>query len=234
VIFVFHGDNQPALREGFLQLRKKYDVYRFWSGDMVKLYVYLSSPSLFEKRELVVLEDLQLREAVNFLKEFRRRGFAGSVAQDGSQAKDVVILFPRQFNKAEVKKLSGAQVRNFRDEIPKNVFPLLDALFARKKKQSLLEARRLLREGYDVDYLLKMFTWQLRNLTRVKSGSIKGINPYVVRKLKRFERSWGSEDLRRAFSLILQEDLRQKKGRKTPLDFLISDLIDRSDQELLL
>lgn len=229
MIFVFHGDNQPALREGFLQLRKKYDACRFWPEDLVGLYVYLSSPSLFEKRELVVLEGLQLGEAVSFLKEFRRRGFTGSVAQDSSQAKDVIILFSRQFNKAELKKLGSVQVRNFRDEIPKNIFPLLDALLARKKKQSLLKARRLLREGYDVDYLLKMFAWQLRNLVRVKSGSIKGINPYVVKKLKRFEQSWGSEDLRRAFSLILQEDLRQKKGKKAPLDFLINDLIDQSD-----
>lgn len=224
MIFVFHGDNQPALRNDFLRLKKGYDESRFWSEELADIPSYLAAPSLFGKKELVILEDPLLGEAVSLAGELGRQSLAGS---GGFPARDVIFLFRRRLNQGELGRFKGVQIRDFRDDLPKNVFPLLDALLARRKSRALLEARRLLREGHSADYLLKMINWQFRNLARLKSGAVKGINPYVVKKLRRFERNWRDADLRRAFSLILREDLRRKRGKKRPFDFLIDRLMGK-------
>lgn len=213
MIFVFHGENQTASRGELLKLKENYGESRFWEEDLTDLLSYLFSPSLFGKKELVILEDPNLKKLSKW-DEIKARG----------GDKDVVLLFSRQLKPAELNKFGGAQIRIFREEIPKNVFPLLDAIAAREKKRAFQEARKLLKEGHDIDYLLRMLTWQLRGLARVKGEAFKGMNPYVVRKLKRFEKKWSGEDLCQAFSDLLSEDLRRKKGKKTPFDFLIDKL----------
>ncbi len=211
MIFVFHGEDQPSLREEFLRLKKDYAGGKFWNKPLPQLAVYLHSQSLFGKKEIVVIEDPDLG---SLKKEFLKEWMIGG--------KDVAIIFSRRLNSFELERFGGARIRGFAPRIPKNVFPFLDALVARKKAEALSEAHRLLREGSDLDYLLSMITWQLRNLTRVKSGSIKGMKSYTIDKLRRFSDKWDEADLREAFSDLLKEDLRRKRGNKTPLDFLIN------------
>ncbi|NIT03744.1 hypothetical protein GTO10_02310 [Candidatus Saccharibacteria bacterium] len=212
MIFVFHGENQPALREELLKMKKGYDESRYVSDDLKSLPSYLKSPLLLGKRELVVVEDPDFREVRPLLKLPK-------------VDKDVLLLFPRELKAGELKRFKGAAVKRFPQAVPKTVFPFLDALAGRKKEKALLEARRLIRGGADVDYLLKMISWQFRNLLRVKDGFAEGINPYVAKKLKRFTKYWETEELKRIFSHVLKEDLRLKKGKKTPLDFLINEIL---------
>lgn len=214
MIFVFHGDDQPSLREEFLRLKKDYAGGEFWTKPLSQLSNYLQSPLLFGKKEIVVIEDPDLGS----LKKDSLKGWA-------SGGKDVAILFSRRLNLFELERFEGARIRGFAPKIPKNVFPFLDALVARKKAEALAESHRLLREGNDLDFLLNMINWQLRNLARVKSGSIKGMKSYTIDKLRRFSAKWSEADLREAFSELLKEDLRRKRGNKTPLDFLINRLV---------
>jgi len=212
VIFVFHGENQPALREGLLKLKKGYDESRYISDDLASLPSYLKSPSLFSKRELVVIEKPVLRETEALLKIKKTD-------------KDVLLLFSRELKAGELKRFKTATVRNFSERVPRTVFPFLDALAGRRREKALVEAQQLIKKGADVDYLLKMISWQFRNLLRVKGGSTGGINPYIVKKLKVFAGYWEMGELKEVFSHILKEDIRLKKGKKTPLDFLINEIL---------
>ena len=116
------------------------------------------------------------------------------------------------------------RIATFWEDVPKNVFPFLDALAAKEKGAAIVAMRSLIRAGADPDFLLKMVGWQLRNLIRVRGGATAGISPYVIKKFEKFTKNWSTGDLRQAISLLLVEDLRQKKGKKTPLEFLVNKL----------
>ncbi len=213
MIFVLHGDDQPSLREGFLRLKRDYAEGKFWDRPLSELASYLREPSLFREKEIVAVEDPELKELT--------KEIVGAWAKGG---KDVAILFSRRLTPIELNRFEGTRVLGFAPKIPKNVFPFLDALVAREKAKALTEAHRLLREGNDFDYLLNMITWQLRNLARVKSGSVKGMKEFTIDKLRRAASKWSEADLRSAFSDLLRDDLRRKKGKKVPLYFLINQL----------
>ena len=217
MILVFHGEDQPALREKFLQFKHSYSAVRFWDQEIGNLSKFLMAPSLLtqgRERDLMVLEDPKLKEITG---EMCRKWEGG--------AQDVAILFSRPLKPAELGTFGKSQILSFSLKVPRNVFPFLDALLARKKAEALLQAHRLLREGQDLDFILKMIVWQLRMLARVKSGAVHGLKPYTVGKLQRYSGAWDWEKIRRSLSAVLEEDLRHKQGKKRPLDLLINRII---------
>jgi DNA polymerase III delta subunit len=216
-IYLFHGENQPALRDALLELRKSYGETIFWEKDYEELPVYLASPTFSfagpASQELIIIEDPELSRLPELV----------GLAAKGS--KDVVFAFS---DKIAVKKLPAeAAIRYFREEIPKNVFPFLDALVAKDKKKAFTEAHRLLSGGKDVHSLLLMIVWQLRTLVRVKDGAAAGLHPYALKKLSRVSGNFDGKELSQAFSLLLKEDLALKKGKANAVtfDFLIEKLI---------
>lgn len=217
MIFVFHGEDQPALREKLLQFRHQYSSTRFWDQELAELHRFLLAPSLLArglKKELVVVEDPQLKEIT---REMLQQWAAG--------VPDVALAFSRHLNPGELAALGKVQVFAFFPKIPRSVFPFLDALAARQKSEVLRHTHRLLREGTDVDYLLRMIGWQLNALVRVKEGAFSGLKPYTIEKLKKVTGLWDAARLKQAFSELLREDLRRKKGKKRPLDLLINRLV---------
>ncbi|OGC38249.1 hypothetical protein A2V54_03335 [candidate division WWE3 bacterium RBG_19FT_COMBO_53_11] len=217
MIFVFHGEGQPALRENFLRFKQRYASTSFWEGEVEELAHRLSSLSLFEKqdqRQLVAWEDPPLKELAK-----------PRLAEWGKGEQDLALIFPHRLSAGDLERFSDAKIFSFVPQIPKDVFPLLDALVSRNRKAALLHVHRLLGEGKDLDFILKMIVWQLRALVRVKSGAVRGINPYVVKKLQKYAGAWDLEKLRRALSAVLEEDLRRKQGKKRPLDLLINRII---------
>jgi len=218
VIFVFHGEDQPALREDLLRFKRQYSSALFWEEkDPKGLSQRLISSSFFEKsnqHQVVIWEDPPLKE----LPKARLSEWEKGV-------QDLALVFPHRLPPGELEKFSGAKVFFFDPQIPKNVFPLLDAIVGRNRKNALIQARRLLQEGQDFDFILKMIVWQLRSLVRVKSRAVRGINPYVVQKLQKYTSSWSMEELRRSLSAVLDEDRHRKQGKKRPLDLLIHRLV---------
>jgi len=218
VIFVFHGEDQPALRENLLGFKRQHSSALFWGEkDSKGLAQRLVSSSFFEKsdqRQVVIWEDPPLKElSKSRLSEWER----------GVQ--DLALVFPHRLPPGELEKFSGAKVFLFDPQVPKNVFPLLDAIVGRRRKNALIQARRLLQEGQDFDFILKMIVWQLRSLVRVKSKAVRGINPYVVQKLQKYAGDWSLDELHRSLSAVLEEDRHRKQGRKRPLDLLIHRII---------
>lgn len=218
MIFVFHGDDQPALREKLFQFRQPYSASRFWDRELAELYPFLRAPSFLargSKKELVVVEDPKLKEITP--KMFQ---------QWDAGAADVALIFSRKLNQGELKDLGKFPLFTFFPKIPRSVFPLLDALAARRKSEALLLAHRLLREGdHDINDILRMIGWQLNALVRVKAGAFSGLKPYTIEKLKKVVDRWDAGRFKQAFSELLHEDRRRKKGKKRPLDLLINRLI---------
>jgi len=216
VIFIFHGEDQPALRESLLNFKRKYPSASFWEDPPVELTPRLGALSFFgsrDQRHLVVWENPPLKELTK-----------SRLEEWGKGAQDLALVFSQKLPPAELEKFSGTKVFSFAPQVPKNVFPFLDALVARNRRNALLYAHRLLREGNDLDFLFKMIVWQLRSLARVKSGAVRGLNPYVVKKLQKYAGAWDMEKLRQSLSDILEEDRRRKQGKKRPLDLLINRL----------
>lgn len=217
MIWVFHGDNQPKLREAFLKLKSNYKEVRFWEQDLDALPAYLSAPTLFGGKELIVIENPNLGEI----------GERGELTERG-EGKDIIFLFSQRLRQDALLKFKNARVTTFWEEAPTNIFPLLDAILAREKNKALLEAHRLLKEGTDLDFILKMIGWQLRNLAKVAGGAGDSLAPYLRKKVGSFARNWSVKDLKKAFALLLESDLKLKRGKKTPLDFLINKLTQSS------
>lgn len=214
MVYLFHGENQPALRDALLELKEKYEEAVFWEKEPEGLSSYLLTPSLFAKKELVIIEDADLSQLLELIK----------VAKRGR--KDVAFIFSEKIPSAKLPRDEGLKIIYFREEIPKNVFPFLDALAAKDKKRAFAQAHRLLQAGEDFHFLLTMIVWQMRNLAKVKGKATKGLHPYVLGKLKRLEKNFTEEELSRAFSLLLAEDLKAKRGKanSTTLDFLIEKI----------
>jgi len=225
MIYLFHGENQPALRDALLELKKEYREAVFWEKEISELAVYLASPTLFAgdgspggKEELIIIED----------PESNRLSELVALVEGGS--KDVAIVFSDKLPQKKLPRGGGLRIRYFRQEIPQNVFPFLDALAARDEKKAFAEAHRLIKNGGDFHSLLAMIIWQMRNLVLVKGGAAGGLHPYVFGKLKRMQRNFREDELSRIFSSLLKEDLAAKRGRAdaVTLDFLIARLVRRS------
>lgn len=214
MIYIFHGENQPALRDALLELKKSYDEAVFWEGGIEGLASYLLSPSFFAKKELVIIEDFELNKLTKLIRIIKKG------------EKDAALIFSDKIPPVRIPKDKRAKVLYFREKIPKNVFPFLDALTAKNRKEVFAQAHRLLRAGEDPHFLLTMVVWQMRNLAKVKGGTTKGLHPYVLGKLRRLEQNFSEDDLSRAFSLLLKEDLNIKRGKanSTTFDFLIEKL----------
>ncbi len=214
MIYIFHGENQPALRDALLELKKGYDEAVFWERELSDLESYLLSPSFFSKKELIIIEYPDPSELPNLIRSIKKG------------KKDAALIFQDKLPVKKIPKDRVVEVRYFRTEVPKNVFPFLDALITKDKKKALAQAHRLIREGEDPHFLLAMLVWQLRSLTKVKGGVTKGLHPYVLGKLKRLEKSFSEEELSQAFSLLLKEDLNTKRGKADSItfDFLIEKL----------
>lgn len=221
-IYIFHGENQPALRDALLELKKRYDEAVFWEKDPEELSMYLASPTLLsqkglpaDRRELVIIEDPSLTELPNLMELIKTGG------------KDVALVFSDKIPLGVLPKDTKVRTIYFREEIPKNVFPFLDALAAKDRKKAFVQAHRLLRAGEDIHFLLTMIVWQMRSLAMVKGKATKGLHPYVLGKLRRLEGNFTEGELSEAFSLLLKEELNLKKGRanSVTLDFLIEKLV---------
>jgi len=215
MIYLFHGGNQPALRDALLELKKRYDEAVFWENELEELGFYLLSPSLFARKELVIIEDPQLTELNKLIKLFKKGG------------KDAALAFSDKIPAAKLPKDKGVKILYFREEIPTTIFPFLDALAAKDRTKAFTQAHRLFQAGEDPHFLLTMIIWQMRNLAKVKGGVARGLHPYVLEKLRKLERNFTEAELSRAFSLLLKEDLNTKRGKadSVTFDFLVEKLV---------
>jgi DNA polymerase III delta subunit len=122
-----------------------------------------------------------------------------------------------------------------KSKVDMNIFNLIDSISSKNRKESILLLNKQIEEGLNEIYILTMFTYQFRNLLRVKdllnNGvsnyeiSLKtGMHPFVVGKSIEQCRKFKMEDLRRVYKKIFDADVAIKTGKIDPqlaLDLLV-------------
>ena len=108
-----------------------------------------------------------------------------------------------------------------------NVFDTIDAIAAKNKKKAIRLLKEHIEKGDSPLFLLAMIASQIRNILSVKSGSGKGLHPFVLRKATFQAKNFSLEDLKRIYQKIVDLDFEIKVGKieqGMALDVLISEI----------
>jgi DNA polymerase-3 subunit delta len=108
-----------------------------------------------------------------------------------------------------------------------NVFDTIDAIGLKNKKKAVELLKEHTEKGDSVLYLLAMIASQIRNIISVKSGSVSGMHPFVLRKATYQAGNFSLEDLKRIYQKIVDLDFGIKVGKigeDIALDVLISEI----------
>lgn len=217
MIYILHGSNTSESRQALVELKSKYDSSAIITLegkklDKERLLRASESRSLFSPRSLVVIEKIP---------DMRRARFLLEILNNLSEATDIVFWIDEELKTSHslLKFITEARGRifNFKEKIPKNIFPFLDALGFKNRKRAFLELHRLLNEGESSVYLHLMITYQIRNLLRAKLGSTKGIHPFVVTKLKNQVNNFKEQELMAIYRKLFETDLALKTSREEPI-----------------
>jgi len=227
MIILLHGENVSASRQALLDLKKNYssdsvsvfDAKKFDEDEFIRA---CQTPSLLSDRRLVIVEGKPPATCYLLLAT--------------SSAADVVFWLGEELKPSnklfkQVKEIGG-QIRNFKEVVPKHVFGFLDALGYKNKKKAFLELHRLLDQGESPVYLLTMMAWATRNLLSVKVSkcqSVKGMNPYVLRKTQSQIKNFEEGELVEIFHKLLEAEVALKTSQQEPklvLDLLVNEWLN--------
>lgn len=231
MLFLLHGSDVSSSRQALLEIKKNYSpesvtTFAAEKFDSDELKRVSETPSMFSDRRLVVIEG--------------KLPTTGYPLPTIPPATDLIFWIGEELKSSnKLVKLvrdSGGQVRLFRERIPRHVFGFLDALAYKNKKKAFLELHRLLDQGEAPLYLLTMIVWQFRNLLSVKvstSQSVKGMNPYVLRKAQSQVKNFEGEELISIFKDLLNAEVKLKTSNFDPvfiLDRLVNTLAARPER----
>ncbi len=110
------------------------------------------------------------------------------------------------------------------------IFETITAIAQKNKKKALKLIEKHLEKGDSPFYLLKMITYQFRNLIMVKTFTSQGffgadtriisqrtgIKPYAVKKTIELTRNFSLEELKKIYRKIFEADLNIKTGKINP------------------
>lgn len=126
-----------------------------------------------------------------------------------------------------------------RSRTESDVFALVDAIAAKKRKQAFLELYNLLENGAHELYILTMIVYQYRNLLMVSDELNRGVrthwdlakklklHPFVAQKTLALAKNYDFQALKQIYAQLADFDLQIKTGKingKTALDLLIAKL----------
>lgn len=126
------------------------------------------------------------------------------------------------------KKISEKEIESMvKPKYETNIFDTIDAIATKDKKKAIRFLKEHAEKGDSVLFLLAMIASQIRNIISVKSGSGKGMHPFVLRKATFQSRNFSLEDLKRIYQKIVDLDFEIKVGKieqDMALDVLISEI----------
>lgn len=227
MLYLLHGPGVVSSRNVLVRLKGKYNnseivVVEKGIISLEKLQEISESCPMFSNKRLIVLEDalVYLRDEIFEYLE-RIPSFV-----------DIIFWQPEELKKSSklyqfIFKQKGI-IYFFREDYPKEVFPFLDALIRRNKKVALLELNSLLLAGKEPLYILKMITWQVRNLLRIKDNPLgeKRFHPLVFKKIMANIHNFNYEEATGAYKNILKADLLIKSKNVDPSFVLFRLVLD--------
>lgn len=219
-LLLLHGPAINSSRNKLKELRNKFpsdSVMVFEKGeDMGAILTNLQSNSLFEEERLVIVENAP-EDFINYTLYPK---------SDSSQASLIPCTLALWFDhELSLKKSVLEWVKKARGEIfffPEarevSVFPFLDYLTVKDQK-AFLELQKLKEAGFDIQYLITMVFYLLRNLAVTPKNAPQFVKDKLVRQRKNFD----LEKITKLYRDIIEIDFKIKSG-----------LLENSQAEFLL
>lgn len=202
---LLHGPAIEASRKKLQEIKNKFNpdnIVVFGKGEEKGIILAnLQAQSLFEGERLIVLENPD---------EFFTNYTLYSIPYT------LTLWFDHE---VDIKKWPGFEYHLFPESKDVSIFPFLDYLAA-KDKRAYLEIEKIKNAGFDINYILTMVFYLLRNLvaTPLKAPD------FVKKKLAKQRTSFNLESLTALYKYLLEIDFKIKSGflEKPQAEFLLT------------
>lgn len=209
---LLHGPAIKASRIKLQQLRNNFNsdnVMVFEKGeDLQTILTNLQSTSLFNDSRLVILENPVEELIFDPLQVADNLSIVAWFDHQVNEKKPIMDFFKKQ----------KAEILLFEEEREVSVFPFLDLLVS-SDNRAFLELEKLKKAGFDIQYIITMIFYLLRNL----AATPKNAPSFVRQKLEKQRRNFPEEKIAELYKNILEIDFKIKSG-----------LLDTSQAEFLI
>lgn len=203
-IIVMHGDGLSSISEKISLYKKNFEplAVSFISGkdfSFEEAVVKFSTPGLFSEKRLIILEDFDSGSKFDLAK------------LPADMDLTVIFKFTKQLPQNSLLLKQATQVKAqlilLKEQDDKTIFPFLDALAEKKKRESYI----LFEENFGLfggQYLLTMIFYLLRRLIMKP----KSLPSFILQKVERQKRNFNKEKIREIYLSALETDFRIKSG----------------------
>ena len=216
---LLHGSALSSSRKKLTEIKNKFDsteVVVFEKGsELSEILTNLQSVAMFDGERLVIVENPPEGFVLN-------SQLLVSQSETNVNSQLTLVLW---FD-TEIKKIpNGFEVLFFPEAKEISVFPFLD-LLAAGKKEAFLELKKLKngglpagRQGFDIQYIITMIFYLLRNLVADPPGA----KDFVKRKNARMRINFPREKIVDLYKFVIETDFKIKSGLLEPdqAEFLI-------------
>lgn len=201
MLLLLHGSAIEASRRKLQEVRKKFNLDNVLvfeeKADLQQVLTNLQSQSLFDGGRLIILENPPEDLSVNLSLIIHNVSLVLWFDHEVAPIKPIIKL---------VKDAQG-EIVYFSEGREISVFPFLDYLAAKDKK-AFLEIEKLKRNGFDIQYIITMAFYLLRNLASTPKKAPDFVRQKLVRQRMRFDEG----KIRGLYQKILTIDFKFKSG----------------------
>jgi DNA polymerase III delta subunit len=207
MIYLIHGNDIVSSRERLIGLKKSFIGGTINSLvakeiDYKQFPILFMTDSLFGEKQYVVVEGKLDHSAFDW------KSVTGNDV-------DLVIWVGEKLraNDGLIKTVNEnkGKVEVFEEKIDSNIFPFLDAVVSKKRKNTFMEFQRLLDSGSDPIYIHTMLVWQFRMLLAPELAS-----GFVRKKVDAVLSNFEYEELRKIYYMLLLIEVQLKTGEGIP------------------
>lgn len=211
----------PFIKKGYQKI--VFDDVSFNEQDFL---VSISSDDLFGTSRVIVLDgglsDATIRAFLEKHGEFLKSAQNPIFFTEGSFLKKDFPSFAKLFTGVHECKKKTVESKKF------NVFPLVDAIVQKNKKEAWLLFQDAMSEEVTVEEIYNLLFWQYKIVLLTLSGKSAGelgLAPFVFTKAKKYSQLYTQKDVRqKLFSTILmfQDSRFNKEGEMRLEQFILS------------
>jgi len=213
MIYLFHGDNWDSKQkkiESFLEnLRIEHvfgsetymDVDSFSEKELSGL---IDSKTLFDGISLVTLRNIFQEEdyTTTMVTYLPTLSLSPNIflINEGTLKKDILKKISQHS-----KEIFSFEEEKLRKEKDGTMFALADACGERNKKKLWILYQKFLTQGVDSNQILGILFWQIKTMlmARDTSGPVSGINPYVLKKVRGYNKNYTEKELQELSKKII-------------------------------
>ena len=225
MITLIHGADYLSSRKFFTDLKEKSPDHFFVDNESLiieELLQVLSGTSLFQKKNLIFLENL-------YSKKYKQLEDVEKILTKHDKQSETYIWEPKEISKIVTKAIK------FRDQnfkLPNNIFQFLDSLKPNSAGNISLAAKVL--ENTSEEIVFFMITRQFRILNSIFDSKknideVKKLASWQRNKLERQAKLFGKEKLKEIYNKIFEIEKGVKTGElsyplRSAIDFLMVEI----------